>query len=358
MRNNHLQFLGYNYDLMLEVARRYKDSLLTNPRIQEVVLQTSSDSWWQKARYEFVMDMDEQRLSQAGSSLRNTYNNLMHHSPQAQKAGYITTMQGAVPVTLREENHNKTSVWQFNHNLLASGSSYFRLNDVGTLTKERTGNVIRKENQEYRLNVEYDFIGPYELNKRVRERWLKKINDQLPLGFSVVDRGNSWRWQRDEKSQYWLLFIILGIIFLLCSILFESIRQPLIVIVSIPVSFIGLFLTFAIFKINFDQGGYAAMILLCGLTVNATLYIINDFNNLTYIKSPTKRFLKAFNHKIVPILLTTLSTILGLLPFLLGGKNEGFWFSLAAGAIGGLIFSVIAVVILMPIIQLPISNDQ
>jgi multidrug efflux pump subunit AcrB len=351
MRNNHMQFRGYNYDLMLDVARRYKDSLLTNPRIQEVVLQTSSDSWWQKARYEFVMDMDEQRLSQAGSSLRNVYYNLMHHSPQAMRAGYITTKQGAVPVNLREESHNKASVWRFNHNLLASGSSHFRLKDVAALAKERTGNVIRKENQEYRLNVEYDFIGPYELNKRVRERWLEKINDQLPLGFSVVDNSGYWGWHRDEKSQYWLLLIILGIIFLLCSVLFESIRQPLIVIASIPVSFIGLFLTFAIFKINFDQGGYAAMILLCGLTVNATLYIINDFNNLTHITSPIKRFLKAFNHKIIPILLTTLSTILGLLPFLLGGENEGFWFSLAAGAIGGLIFSVIAVVVLMPIIM-------
>jgi multidrug efflux pump subunit AcrB len=234
--------------------------------------------------------------------------------------------------------------------MLASGKSFFRLKDVGKLIKERTGNVIKKENQEYRLNVEYDFIGPYELNKRVRERWLEKINNQLPLGFTMVDQSGFWGWNREEKGQYWLLLIILGIIFLLCGILFESIRQPLIVIAAIPVSFIGLFLTFAIFKIDFDQGGYAAMILLCGLTVNATLYIINDFNNLSRISNPTKRFIKAFNHKITPILLTTLSTILGLLPFLLGGKTEGFWFSLAAGAIGGLIFSVVAVVVLMPLL--------
>jgi multidrug efflux pump subunit AcrB len=353
MKNNHLQFRGYNYDLMLTIARQYRDSLLTNPRIQEVLLQTSSNSWWQKARYEFVMDLDEQRLSQARSSLRNVYYNLMHHSPQAMNAGFITDSYGAAPIRLREENHNKTSVWQFNHNLLASGNSFFRLKDVGTLIKERTGNVIKKENQEYRLNIEYDFIGPYELNKRVRERWLEKINNQLPLGFSVVDQSGYWGWDREEKGQYWLLLMILGIIFLLCGILFESIRQPIIVIAAIPVSFIGLFLTFAIFKIDFDQGGYAAMILLCGLTVNATLYIINDFNNLMHITNPTRRFIKAFNHKIIPILLTTLSTILGLLPFLLGGKTEGFWFSLAAGAIGGLIFSVVAVVVLMPLIQLP-----
>ena len=352
IKNNHLQFRGYNYDLMLEIARQFKDSLLTNPRIQEVVLQSSSSYWMQKPRYEFVMDLDEEKLSNSASSLRNVYYNLIHHSPQAMKAGYITGNQGAIPIRIREENHNKASVWQFNNKLLPSETAFFRLKDAGTLVKERTGNVIKKENQEYRLNMEYDFIGPYELNKRVRERWLEKIKSQLPVGFTIVDQSTFRRWNREEKGQYWLLLIILAIIFMLCAILFESLRQPLIVIAAIPVSFIGLFLTFSIFKIDFDQGGYAAMILLAGLTVNAALYIINDFNNLMQKNNPIKRFLKAFNHKIIPILLTTLSTILGLLPFLLGGKNEGFWFSLAAGAIGGLIFSIIGVVVLMPLLQL------
>ncbi|MFW6042989.1 MAG: efflux RND transporter permease subunit [Marinilabiliaceae bacterium] len=352
-KNNHLQYRGYNFDLMLEIARQYKDSLRTNERIQDVVLQTSDNSWQTKPRYEFVMDLNERALARAGSSLREVYNNLDHYSPQAMRAGNVPGDQGAVPVRLREENHDKTTVWAFNNNLLASENSHFRLKDVATITKERSDNVIRKEDQEYRLNVQYDFIGPYELNKRVRERWLDKINEQLPLGFSVVDRSGFQEWQMEEESQYWLLLIIVGIIFVLCSVLFESVRQPLIVIAAIPVSFIGLFLTFAIFKINFDQGGYAAMILLSGLTVNATLYIINDFNNLSHIKDPVKRFLKAFNHKIVPVLLTTISTILGLMPFLIDGKNEEFWFSLAAGAIGGLVFSIIAVVVLMPLIQLP-----
>lgn len=97
------------------------------------------------------------------------------------------------------------------------------------------------------------------------------------------------------------------------------------------------------------------MILLCGLTVNAALYIINDYNNLRKRhKGQTNLtiFLKAFNHKIIPILLTTLSTILGLLPFLLAGKNEGFWFSLAAGASGGLLFSLLAVLLWLPLILL------
>ncbi|WP_462318517.1 efflux RND transporter permease subunit, partial [Marinilabilia sp.] len=220
--------------------------------------------------------------------------------------------------------------------------------------------VILKQNQEYVLMVEYDFIGPYELNRRVRDRFMEQLNEELPVGFSAESKSGWGGWTREDKTQYWLLLIVAAVIFLLCSVLFESLRQPLVVISAIPVSFIGLFLTFAIFKINFDQGGYAAMILLCGLTVNAALYIINDFNNMrkrNHNQSKFKLYLKAFNHKIIPIALTTLSTIMGLLPFLLAGSDEGFWFSLAAGATGGLVFSLIAVAVFMPIIQLPKSQN-
>lgn len=69
-------------------------------------------------------------------------------------------------------------------------------------------------------------------------------------------------------------------------------------------------------------------------------------------------YMKAFNHKIIPILLTIFSTILGLLPFLLGGKNEGFWFSLAAGASGGLLFSLIALIAWLPMSMITMNNEQ
>jgi multidrug efflux pump subunit AcrB len=99
----------------------------------------------------------------------------------------------------------------------------------------------------------------------------------------------------------------------------------------IPISFIGVFLTFYLFDFNFDQGGYASFILLCGISVNAALYIINDFNNFKRRypnKNPQQLYIKAFTYKIIPVLLTILSTIAGLIPFVIGGQNEAFWFHL------------------------------
>ena len=120
----------------------------------------------------------------------------------------------------------------------------------------------------------------------------------------------------------------------------------------IPVSFIGVFLTFYLFDFNFDQGGFASFILLSGIVVNAGLYIINDYNNFRRKHNNAtglKLYMKAFNHKIVPIFLTIISTVLGLVPFVWSGQKEVFWFAFAAGAMGGLIFSVVAILIYLPL---------
>ncbi len=142
------------------------------------------------------------------------------------------------------------------------------------------------------------------------------------------------------------------IIYFICSILLESLRQPFAVILMIPVSFIGVFLTFYLFDFNFDQGGFASFILLSGIAVNAGLYIINDYNHFCRDrgrKDSLNIYLKAFNQKIIPVFLTIISTVLGLVPFVWSGQKEVFWFAFAAGAMGGLIFSIVAILIYLPL---------
>jgi multidrug efflux pump subunit AcrB len=120
----------------------------------------------------------------------------------------------------------------------------------------------------------------------------------------------------------------------------------------IPISFIGVFLTFFLSGFNFDQGGFASFILLSGIVVNAGLYIINDYNHFRKEgknRSMLTTYIKAYNHKVVPAFLTIVSTIIGLIPFVWGGQNDAFWFSFAVGTIGGLLFSFIAIVIYLPL---------
>ncbi|MDR2359382.1 MAG: efflux RND transporter permease subunit, partial [Prevotellaceae bacterium] len=157
-------------------------------------------------------------------------------------------------------------------------------------------------------------------------------------------------WGRDNSKQYWLLLLIFAIVYFMCSILFNSLKQPLAVIFVIPVAFIGIFLTFYLFQLNFDQGGFASFVLICGLSVNANIYVLNEYNNIRRQRriSRLRAYTKAWAAKISPIFLTVISTILGFIPFMTGAQ-ESFWFPLAAGAIGGLILSLVGTFLFLPL---------
>ena len=174
------------------------------------------------------------------------------------------------------------------------------------------------------------------------------------MGYSIDCDNLKREWKQGTNNQYIWLAVLILIIYFISAILFNSFTQPLITIFIIPISYIGVFLTFYLYKLNFDQGGFASFILLSGITVNASIYLLNEFNNnrKNYPKrSLLKNYLKAWNVKIVPILLTILSTILGFLPFFIG-EQTAFWFPLAAGTIGGLTMSLMGIFCYLPIMSL------
>ncbi len=350
--NNAIALNGYNFDELMAHARFLKAELLKHQRIKEVFVRTESNRYG-KPRYEFVADVNPEALTNSGTSIGHLFGQLSQLTQSEAKAGYVPLDKDFLPVVLRPQSNENAGIWNLmNHPVMGSDRQALRLKNVAEIRKERVGSSINKTNQQYKVSVTYDFIGPYQLSERVLKQNLENINKYLPLGFSAKNGHSGWGWNHGSKKQYWLLFLVMVIVYFICAILLESLLQPLAVIATIPLSFIGVFLTFAGFKFPFDQGGYASMVLLCGLTVNSALYVINDYND-NRRKRPgllkIKHYLKGFNHKITPILLTILSTALGLIPFLIGGKEEGFWFSLAVGAIGGLVFSLVSIIVWLPL---------
>ena len=170
------------------------------------------------------------------------------------------------------------------------------------------------------------------------------------MGFRVGN-DESYGWWSEQKQRTVLIFVVVLVIFMICASMFESFKVPLMIVLLIPVSFMGLFLAYPIFGVTFDQGGYAAMIMLCGITVNAGIYLTSEYRTIAAAtgRHGLKTYIKAYNRKIVPTMLTILSTVLGLVPFLFDGKQNQFWFSFAIGVMSGMLFSVIAIVLVMPV---------
>ena len=359
---------GYNYDELYGYAEDLRERLISSGkgRIKEVFLLGANYSGYiigggSRKVYRNRLGLDKYMLAESGSDVAFAYNEARRYSrgTTSLQSAYIGGVNA--PINIRSLQSENYDYWSLNNTPLKTLSTqYVKLKDFSSVTREVSDNTISREEQQYVITVGYDFIGNYELGRLILDRNIDETNAMLPLGYMAQSGSFSYSWDR-KKTNYYLIFLVILIIYFICAILLESFKQPLIVISLIPFSFIGVFVTFQIFNITADEGVFAAMILLCGIVVNATLYILNDFNSLRRRKPlmPERvAYVKAFNSKIIPIFLTKLSTIVGLIPFLLTGKDERFWFALAAGTISGLVFSFIGLFVYQPIMLRAKGKEQ
>ena len=348
-KSNRIRLTGYNYDRIYEYAEQLVANLRENRRVDDPGIYGEVGWGNTLVRNEYHIRFDPEKLALYGITMSGIYSAL-NRLLSDQRVGSLYAGNTLTDINLITDQTETFDLWHLNNQYIDVNGVPIRIGDIGMVEKRRMGNDIFRDNQQYHLFVAYDFIGPYELATRVTENETERLNEILPLGFKATVEGYSG--QRSEESrQYLLILLIVVIIYFIGAILFESLKQSLIVISLIPVSFIGVFLTFYLTGFRFDQGGFAAFVLLSGIVVNAGFYVINEYNHIAKESRQTslRDYLKAYNHKIIPILLTIVSTILGLIPFLFKGPDEVFWFSFAIGTMGGMLFNLIALVFYMPL---------
>jgi multidrug efflux pump subunit AcrB len=346
-----VKLYGYNYDELSAWTDTLKNHLLSYRRIKEVIV-NSDFSWYKDDYQEFSFSLNKERLAAQGILPGELFNSLRPVFARNIWTSALVVDGENENIMMNSRQSKEYDIWALRHIGRNIGEKMYKLDEVADITKSQAPQEVAKENQQYRLVLQYDYIGSGMQGDKILDRELEAFNKQLPMGYTAEKEAGYWGWNKKDHKQYRLIGLLIIIIFFTTSILFNSLKQPLAVIFIIPVSFIGVFLTFYWFKLNFDQGGFASFILLSGLTINAGIYILHEYNQIRKkrpVLSPINTYLKAWNSKIVPIFLTIISTILGFIPFMVGTQKEAFWFPLAAGTIGGLIMSFIGIFVFLPL---------
>lgn len=365
-KSHRIGLSGYNYDRLYKYAEMVAEKIKTNKRVADVGIELGNSDYWRsqdEPASEMYIKYDMEKIALNDLNLRQCYATLAALMDEGTVGTYRNKEQ-RIAIDYHSSERDKFDVWHLMNSHLTVGDKQICYAHIGEVGKRDAATRITKTNQEYSLQVAFNFMGSYDLSDKFIKKTTEEVNAVLPVGFRTVNQ--SFGWYEDRGTQYWLILLIVVIIFFTCSILFESLRQPLVIISLIPISFIGTFLTFYFSGVNFGTGGFASLVLLSGLVVNAAIYVINEYNG--FIKRnpgriqriiPVRLYVKAYNHKIIAVLLTILSTVLGLVPFLIDGPNaEAFWFSFAIGTIGGLLFSIIALVFFMPILMPFFSSSK
>ena len=347
---NRITLTGYNYDYLYQYAEALLQRLSENNR---VVNPDILDAGYEVLpKQEFVIDLNREKILMSGINpgiyFGQLQNLLFHTSLRS------ILMDGKTErLSMVSSKKESFDLWHVRHYPLETDTVKVKLEDIGQIEKKFSGRSIHRKNQNYQLTVAFDFIGSFELASRLLNEETDRLNREvLPVGYRA-EVTNRMGWSNQEKRQAFLLIIlVIVLIYGILTVVFESWRKPLVIILLIPVSFIGVFLTFGLFGFPFNDGGFAAFVLLSGLVINAGIYVINEYGNILHRRRHSDRlsiYMKAYNRKIMPILLTVLSTILGLIPFLVKSQPASFWFSFAVGTMGGMFFSMIAFYIYLPV---------
>lgn len=346
---------GYNYDMLNSWADTLKMMLEKNTRIENVQVRENSRRS-KKPSYEYRFVLNKEQLAQANVTPLQILSGLEELTLSKRQDIYVHADGKYMPIRFVSKTSKNAQRWHIENTIVNAENVPILLKNSATIHKQQETENIYKENQEYVRLVEFQYVGASKFGSQLVYDKLKEIRKKLPLGYTFDYADQSWyNKHKDTTNYFYLLLLIMGIIYLICAVLFESFTQPFIILSIIPVSFIGVFLTFYFFEFNFDQGGMASFILLSGITVNASIFIVNGFNVLKKQfpnRNRIRLYVEAFQQKIIPILFTIISTILGFIPFIKDGQNEVFWFALGIGTIGGLLFSLLGIVLYLPVFTL------
>jgi HAE1 family hydrophobic/amphiphilic exporter-1 len=176
---------------------------------------------------------------------------------------------------------------------------------------------------------------------------------ERPKDFYVFFGGELEEQQKAFKSLVFSLILAVILVYAVMAAQFESFRDPLIILFSIPFAGIGTALVLFLTNTTFNMQAFIGLIMLAGIVVNNAIVLV-DYTNLMRREygHPLREAIElAGRRRLRPILMTTLTTVLGLLPMALGiGEGAEVQSPMARVVIGGLTTSTLITLIFIPVL--------
>jgi HAE1 family hydrophobic/amphiphilic exporter-1 len=162
--------------------------------------------------------------------------------------------------------------------------------------------------------------------------------------------GEELRRRESMSNLTFALVLSLVLVFMVLASQFESIIQPFMGMLTIPLAGVGTILTFFILGKPLNMMAYIGIIMLAGIAVNNAIILIDRINQLREEGTPKRdAIILAGSQRIRPILMTSITTILALLPLTIGlGESASLRSPMALAVIGGLFSSTILTLIVIP----------
>jgi multidrug efflux pump subunit AcrB len=259
--NYSIKILGFNYETVRDIADALGRRLTRFSRIRDVDVNSAGGWYTRDKASEFVLALDRGRLGLHDLTAESVVYQVMAAVWGQVQQGNIRVSGEEVQFSVKIAGNEDVDVLALQELLLQTPSGEaVRLADVATLAERDVLTRIVREDQQYQRYVSYEFRGPTKLGDRTRDAVIAAT--QLPEGYEI-EGEQEWNWSSEEQRQIWLVLAIsLVLIFMVTAALFESVRQPFVVLLTVPMALVGVFLMFFYAKASFTREAYIGVIMM------------------------------------------------------------------------------------------------
>ena len=338
-----IEILGHNLDASKAIAQDLKALLDSTPGIADSRLQR------EEGRPELAVRVDRDKAALLGLTVTGVANTIRTNVAGTQ-AALFRDAGNEYPIIVRLREEDREEVSEVGDVLLNTPSGQVLPAKNVMVIDRGTGPVsIERKNQErvQRVNAETETTLS-EAVEAVRAR-LSEI--QVPKDFAV-GFGNEVEEQARSFNELRLVLILaIILVYTVMASQYESLKDPFIIIFSIPLAAIGVVGMLMITRTPFSMQAYIGVIMLAGIVVSNAILLVDYTNTLRHRdKMPLRAAIEqAGRHRLRPILMTSACTSLGLVPMALGiGEGAELQAPLARVVIGGLMTSTLITLVFVP----------
>ena len=227
-----------------------------------------------------------------------------------------------------------------------------RLFEVAAISRGPAPASIQRDQQQRIVEITASLDADASLDATMQDIRSRLEQLQLPQGYSLYDGGAGKTLQQGQKTGGILLALAIFFVFVVMAVQYESLRNPLVILFSIPFTSIGVGLGLWLFDMPLSMPVWLGLIMLAGIVVNNAIVLVEQ---IEIERGKNTQLLDAISTaaslRLRPILMTTLTTVLGMTPLAIGlGEGSEMLQPLAFVIVWGLSFSMLVSLVLVPVV--------
>ena len=299
---------------------------------------------------ELQIEFDREKCAQYGLTVRDVVSVL-----DAAIAGKIATrfedMGEEIDVRVRLMEKDRVSLYDIKRIfLLSPGGVKVRLGDIAKINKAAGPNKIVRENQKRKVAILANISQKKDLGHIMAEVKKRLAGLALPTGY-FIEYGGSYKDMMESFMSLGIAFLLaILLIYMIMAAQFESLLHPFVIMFSIPFALVGVLWALFLSGMNLSVNAFIGVIMLSGIVVNNGIVLVDYINRLRREGMEKKEAIpRACHIRFRPILMTALTTILGVAPMVfIGGSGAEMRRPLAIAVMGGLLVGTIVTLVIMP----------